>query len=226
MALLTLLSQKGEHGQSAWQCDSNCVLVAASEDSPLNFQCSVRMKNSYLQPRRSGSREAANSPRNGTECLRCKSPCETRAGWEAVAAADVHGPTKQLAESFLPSAPSPGILKAFSNCTKTQLELQILTTAFLRTCSSAKAPTSQCAPRLCISKEFYRTLHLSQRKWVQKPPGSCCRLLLTTPRSGRGNACLWQHSWLHYLVWHQGEKLSAIFKLNSGNQLRTSDCHF
>lgn len=78
--------------------------------------------------------------------------------WEAVATADVHNPTKQLAEFLRATAPKPGSLKAFRNRTKTRLELWILTTAFLHTCSSAKAPTSRCAPRLCVSKGILEPL--------------------------------------------------------------------
>lgn len=89
-------------------------------------------------------------------CLRCTSLRKTRAQGEAITTTDVHDPAKQLARLVLPSAPNPGSLKAFRNCTKTQLELRILIAAFLHTCSSAKPPTSQCAPKACVSKEFYR----------------------------------------------------------------------
>lgn len=82
-------------------------------------------------------------------------------------------------------------------------------------------------PKILRFKGILQSLHLSGRKQVQMPQGSFCRLLSASQSvSGRGNACLQQHRQLHYLVWHQGEKLSSIFKLDSGNQLGTSDCHF
>lgn len=160
-------------------------------------------------------------------CLRCTPLHKTRARREVITASDVHNPAKQLAKLVLPSGPNPGSLKAFKNCIKTQLELQTLIAAFLYTCSSAKPPTSQCAPKFCVSKEFYRVLTcLGESRF--RGHKATCELLLSAccSVSGRGNTRLQQRRQLNYLVWHQGEKLSSIFKLDSGNQLGTSDCHF
>lgn len=160
-------------------------------------------------------------------CLHCTSLRKMRAGREAITTTDAHNPAKQLAKLVLPSAPNPASLKAFRNY-KNSAGATNLNSGFPPHLQLSQASHISVCPKILLFKGILQSLQLSGRKQVQRPQGSYCGLLLSAccSVSGRGNACLQQHRQLYYLVWHQGEKLSSIFKLDSGNQLGTSNCHF
>lgn len=156
-------------------------------------------------------------------CLHCTSLSKMCAGRETITIIDVHDPANQLAKLVLPSSPQPrefeGIQKLYNN----SAGAMNLNSSFPPHLQLSQASHVSVCPKILCFKEIL------EPSFVWEKTGSeafCGALSACHSVSGRGNACLQQHRQLHYLVWHQREKLSSILKLDTGNQLGTSDCHF